>query len=105
VCKRGVHKENRAGEHVQGQTNRSNRSGLIQSAMERRWRDESKLTNSHIQNAAQQEFRQTGKVIVDESAKSELVSLGGKPYLRVIEENGTPLGAHKADDEEKSYRS
>jgi len=42
---------------------------------------------------------------VDESAKSELVSLGGKPYLRMIEENGTPLGAHKADDEEKSYRS
>lgn len=91
---------------VQGQAYRSNRSGLIQSAIERRWRDESKADQfTYTELWHNKDVDRLGHVIVDESAKFESVSLGGKPYLRMTEENGKPLEDHVAVDEDESYRS
>lgn len=91
---------------VQGQSRSSNHSGLIQSAIEHRWRDESKADQFtftviwHNRN-----LDKFDRVIADESAKFESVFLAGKPYLRMTEENGTPLEDQSADDEEKNYRA
>lgn len=46
-----------------------------------------------------------GKVIVDESAKFESINLGGKAYLRMVEEDGVPLQGQDATLEEQSYDS
>lgn len=91
---------------VQGQSGRSNRSGLIQSAIEHKWRDESKADQfTYTELWHNRNVDKFGQEIADKSAKFESISLGGKPYLRMIEENGIPLEGQEAGDEEKSYRS
>lgn len=91
---------------VQAQSGSSNRGGLIQSAIEHRWSGLSKADQfTYTELWHNRNVDKPGEEIVDESAKFESVSLGGKPYLRMIEENGTALEDREADDEEESYRS
>jgi hypothetical protein len=91
---------------MQGQSGRPNRSGLIQSAIEHRWRDESKADQfTYTELWHNRNVDKFGQEIADESAKFESISFGGKPYLRMIEENGLPLEGRQAGNEEEGYRS
>jgi hypothetical protein len=91
---------------AQGQTSSHNPSGLIQSAIEHRWRDESRADEfTYIELWHNRNINNLGQVIVDESARFESISLDGKTYLRMIEKNGVPLKGQDAEMEEQSYNS
>jgi hypothetical protein len=84
----------------------SNSSGLIQSAVEHRWRDEAKTGEfTYIELWQNKNMNKLGQLIVDEAAKFESINLGGKAYLRMVEENGVPLQGQDARLEEQSYDS
>ena len=91
---------------AQAPTVSSNSSGLIRSAIEHRWTDEGRAGEfTYVELWHNQNMNKLGQVIVDESAKFESVNLGGRAYLRMVEENGVPLQGHEATLEERSYDS
>lgn len=92
--------------YAQLQTPSYNQSGLIQSAIEHRWSDESKADQfTYIELWHNRNINKAGQIIVDESAKFESISLDGKAYLRMIERNGQPLRGQDAEMEERNYSS
>lgn len=91
---------------AQRQTPSYSPSGLIQSAIEHRWFDESKADQfTYIELWHNRNINKFGQAIVDESAKFESISLDGKAYLRMIEKDGLPLKGQDAEMEEQGYRS
>ena len=91
---------------AQSQQNKTSNSGLIQSAIEHRWRDESKAHEfTYTELWHNRNSDKLGEVMVDESAKFESISIGGKGYLRMIEDNGTPLQGEDVALEEESFDS
>lgn len=89
-----------------GQPSSASNSSLIQSAIEHRWRDDNKAHEfTYAELWHNKNFDKLGKLIVDESAKLESISLGGKAYLRMIEDNGIPLQGKDVTLEEESYSS
>jgi len=80
--------------------------GLIQSAVEHRWTDDSRANQfTYLELWRNRNTDKFGKVLVDESAKFESVFLDGKPYLRMLERNGVPLAGDEARAEEERYNS
>lgn len=89
-----------------GQPSAANNSGLIRSAIEHRWQDEGRANEfTFIELWHNKNFDKLGEPLVDESAKFESISLGGKAYLRMIEDNGIPLKGEEVSLEEESYSS
>ncbi|AXC09432.1 hypothetical protein ACPOL_0045 [Acidisarcina polymorpha] len=48
-------------------------------------------------------FTQTGKLLIDYSAKYEVIFVGGLPYRRLLEENQRPLDGPAAAEEQRRY--
>jgi len=81
-------------------------SRLLQNAIEHQWTDEnhaSRFTYSELWH--NRNFGAGGKLLVDETAKFESIALNGKPYLRMIEQDGKPLHGDDANAENNSYDS
>ncbi|MGB7171810.1 MAG: hypothetical protein WBD32_22585 [Acidobacteriaceae bacterium] len=83
-----------------------NSNQLLQKAVVRLWTDENQaeqFTYSELWH--NQNFDGRGKLIVDESAKFEAVSLGGKSYLQMVERDGKPLSNPDVVAEKRGYDS
>lgn len=81
-------------------------SQLLQNAVEHQWTDENhanRFTYSELWH--NRNFGERGELLVDETAKFESIALDGKPYLRMIEQDGKPLHGDDADAESNSYNS
>jgi hypothetical protein len=79
---------------------------LIENAVEHQWTDENQTDQfTYLELWHNRNFDKHGGLLVDETAKFESVSLHGKPYLRMIEQNGKPLQDKDADDEGHNYDS
>jgi hypothetical protein len=81
-------------------------SRLLQNAVEHQWTDEnhaSRFTYTELWH--NRNFGEGGELLVDETAKFESIALDGKPYLRMIEQDGKPLHGDDANAENSSYNS
>lgn len=90
----------------QGVQPEANPAVLVHKAVERLWADEN-LTDqfTYSESWHNQNFDQRGRMIVDQTAAFEVISLQGKSYLRMTEKDGKHLSASEEAAEEQHLDS